>query len=130
MSFSQSRACPSRVSLSAVVSTSVAQMLPAALIQESFPSKAEKVQQMTLEKSARALQKAFRLQLNIYRYFGSELFCMRDRSPACNGTIAFVNSFLSAPSKFLACSDTTSAAFITNYMMRNWKLGCARPPCL
>uniref|UniRef100_A0A7S3AMF8 TRPM SLOG domain-containing protein n=1 Tax=Haptolina ericina TaxID=156174 RepID=A0A7S3AMF8_9EUKA len=80
-------------------------------------------ERMRLENASIQVQRAFRMQLSIYKHFGPDLFCMRNSQPACHGTITFVNSFLSPPSRFIALSSSSSPAFIAKFMMHSWKLG-------
>ena len=74
------------------------------------------------ETAARRLQRAYRLQLDIFRYFGAKLFVMWDGSAACHGMINFVNSLIAQPARFLACSDSASSSYLAHYMTRQWRL--------
>jgi len=72
--------------------------------------------------AAKCIQLAYRRQLMVFRHFGAELFCMWNGSSVPYGTINFVNSFMAKPAKFVACADTVSAAYISHFLCRRWRL--------
>ena len=86
-------------------------------LQESAIERAQK-----REKAAKRIQNAFRLIINTFKHYGGQLFVMADGSQACFGTIAFSNSFVAKPARFLGFADSTSVAYLANFISHQWDL--------
>ena len=76
----------------------------------------------TPESAAVAIQRAFRLQLSIYRNVGADIFCLWNGKAPYYGTISFTASLLSEPAPFITVSDTSSPAYLSHYLTRQWRI--------
>ena len=68
------------------------------------------------------IQRTFRNELAVYRFFGADLFVMFNGGAPPFGTINFSSSLTATPAKFLACSDSASPVYLANLMKRQWRL--------
>ena len=72
--------------------------------------------------AASRIQRTFRRQIQIFRLFGPDLFCMKDGAPASFGAVEFIKFPRVKPAPFITCADTASPIYLVNYCFRSWRL--------